>query len=56
MLIYTMNMMIYIQLNNYKLNELPYVYFESNLNKRVDSVEMCLRYNKKRNNYLIYNL
>jgi hypothetical protein len=31
----------YIQLNNYKLNELPYVYFESKLNRRVDSVEMC---------------
>jgi hypothetical protein len=24
-----------IQLNNYKLNELAYVYFESNLNKKV---------------------
>jgi hypothetical protein len=34
--IYTMNDDdFYIQLNNYKLNELPYVYFESNFNKRV---------------------
>ena len=33
----------YIQLNNYKLNELPYVYFESNFNKRVDHVEICFK-------------
>jgi hypothetical protein len=33
----------YIQLNNYKLNELPYVYFESNFSKRVDHVEICFK-------------